>query len=509
MKDSQANNTRIAKNTLLLYARMLFLMIISLYTSRVILKALGVEDYGIYNVVGGLVAMFSMISASLSSAISRFITYEIGAGNHERLKDVFSSSVTIQLIIAMIFIVVAETIGLWFLNSKLVIPNDRIVAANWCYQLSIFTFSLNLVSVPYNATIIAYERMSVFAYISIFEGIGKLAVAFLILYNPFDKLIYYALLVSVVSSIVVLIYRAYCKSHFEECSFSFKYDHGLLKKMFGFAGWNMIGTASAVLRDQGSNILINLFFGPAVNGARAIAQQVNTAVNSFVQNYMIAMNPQITKSYASGDKEYMLRLVLMGSRFSFYILLFLGLPILLNTDYILDIWLDMVPDHAVLFVQLTIILAMCDCLSHTLVTAILAEGRIKNYMIVVGGLQLLNLPIAYIALYLGAIPESVIIVAIIISQICLLARLLFLREIVGLSIREFVKSVYLNVLIVSVLSLIIPMYLAFSLQVGWLSFITVSVTTVLTTGLVVFFVGLRKEERTFFLSKLRAIKLHH
>ena len=484
-------------------------MVISLYTSRVILKVLGVEDYGIYNVVGGLVAMFSMISASLSSAISRFITYEIGAGNKERLRDVFSSSVTIQIIIAIVFIMVAETLGLWFLNNKMVIPDNRVSAANWCYQLSILAFSLNLISVPYNATIIAYERMSVFAYISIFEGLAKLAIAFLILYNPFDKLIYYAFLVSVVSSIVVFVYRTYCKLHFEECSFSFRYDHGLLKQMFGFAGWNMIGTASTVLRDQGSNILINLFFGPAVNGARAIAQQVNTAVNSFVQNYMIALNPQITKSYASGDKEYMLRLVLMGSRFSFYILLFLGLPILLSTSFILDLWLDVVPEHAVLFVQLTIILTMCDCLSHTFVTAILADGRIKYYMIIVGGLQLLNLPIAYLALYLGAIPESVVVVAIIISQFCLMARLLFLRKIVGLSLRVFAKSVYLNVIIVSVLSVLIPLYLVYNMHEGWLSFVVVSGTSVLMTGLAVFFVGMKKEERAFFISKLHSLKIHH
>ena len=453
--------------------------------------------------------MFSMISASLSSAISRFITYEIGAGNKERLRDVFSSSVTIQIIIAIVFIMVAETLGLWFLNNKMVIPDNRVSAANWCYQLSILAFSLNLISVPYNATIIAYERMSVFAYISIFEGLAKLAIAFLILYNPFDKLIYYAFLVSVVSSIVVFVYRTYCKLHFEECSFSFRYDHGLLKQMFGFAGWNMIGTASTVLRDQGSNILINLFFGPAVNGARAIAQQVNTAVNSFVQNYMIALNPQITKSYASGDKEYMLRLVLMGSRFSFYILLFLGLPILLSTSFILDLWLDVVPEHAVLFVQLTIILTMCDCLSHTFVTAILADGRIKYYMIIVGGLQLLNLPIAYLALYLGAIPESVVVVAIIISQFCLMARLLFLRKIVGLSLRVFAKSVYLNVIIVSVLSVLIPLYLVYNMHEGWLSFVVVSGTSVLMTGLAVFFVGMKKEERAFFISKLHSLKIHH
>lgn len=318
MTDTSANNKRIAKNTLLLYFRMLFMMAVSLYTSRVVLNALGVEDFGIYNVVGGVVAMFSMLSGSLSAAITRFITYELGKGNQENLKKIFSSSVTIQIGLAILIIVVAEAIGVWFLNMKMNIPDVRITAANWVFQFSILTFAVNLISVPYNASIIAHERMSAFAYISILEAIGKLAIVFLIVISPMDKLIFYAILMCAVALIVRLAYGVYCKRHFEECTYHFIFDRDLLKHMFGFAGWNFIGATSAVLRDQGGNVVINLFCGPAANAARGIAFQVNNAISGFVTNFMTALNPQITKSYAAGDRKYMMTLIFQGARLSFY-----------------------------------------------------------------------------------------------------------------------------------------------------------------------------------------------
>ena len=309
MSQTSQNNKRIAKNTLLLYVRMLFMMAVNLYTSRVVLNALGVEDFGIYNVVGGVVAMFSVISGSLSAAISRFITYELGKGNNDRLNKIFSASVTIQLLLSLIIVILVESIGVWFLNVKMSIPTDRMLAANWVLQFSIATFVINLVSVPYNAAIIAHERMSAFAYISILEALGKLAIAYLIVVSPMDRLIFYALLMCSVAVIVRAVYGYYCKRHFAECTYHFHWDREILKKMFGFAGWNFIGASSAVLRDQGGNIIINLFAGPAVNAARGIAGQVNNAVTGFVSNFMTALNPQITKSYASGDREYMMTLI--------------------------------------------------------------------------------------------------------------------------------------------------------------------------------------------------------
>ena len=426
------NNKRIARNTLLLYFRMLFLMIISLYTSRIVLNALGVEDFGIYNVAGGVVAMFSILSGSLSAAISRFITYELGKNNILKLKVIFSSAITIQIGLGIVIVFFAETIGIWFLNTQMNIPIERMVAANWVLQFSIITFIINLISVPYNAVIIAHEKMSAFAYISIFEAIGKLLIAYLITISPIDKLIFYAILMCVVAIAIRLLYGYYCKRHFDECRFHFIWNKQIFQQIFSFAGWNFIGASSAVLRDHGGNIIINLFCGPTVNAARGIAFQVNNAIQGFVSNFMTALNPQITKSYAVKNYTYMMTLIFQGARLSFYMLLLLSLPIIINTHYLLTLWLNTVPEHTVLFVRLVLIFAMSESISGPLITAMLATGNIRNYQIIVGGLQMLNLPISYILLSLGAIPETVLIVAVLISQCCLMARLYMLKKMIFL-----------------------------------------------------------------------------
>lgn len=505
MPTSAENNKRIAKNTLLLYVRMLFLMVISLYTSRVILNALGVNDFGIYNVVGGVVAMFSILSGSLSAAISRFITFELGKKDEEGLRKVFSASVTIQLALSVIIVILIEAVGVWFLNEKMSIPANRMYAANWVMQFSVITFVINLVSVPYNATIIAHERMSAFAYISIFEGVGKLAIAFLITLAPFDRLIFYSILMCSIAVAVRLVYGTYCKRHFVECTYHFRWDKELLKRMFGFAGWNFIGATSAILRDQGGNIILNLFFSPAVNAARGIANQVNNAITGFATNFMTALNPQITKSYASGDHEYMMTLIYQGARLSFYMLLFLSLPVLVNTHYILVVWLKLVPEHAVVFVQLILIFALSECISNPLVTAMLATGNIRNYQIVVGGLQILNLPLSYICLKLGGRPESVLVIAIIISQCCLAARLYMLRGMIGLSSRKYLQKVYINIIIVSILAAFIPVALSLRLHEDFLNFIILCIVSVLTSSLAIFFIGCNSRERAFAMNKGKAL----
>lgn len=506
MSNTTENNKRIAKNTLLLYFRMLFLMAVSLYTSRVVLNALGVEDFGIYNVVGGVVAMFSVLSGSLSSAISRFITYELGKGNQENLNKIFSSAVTIQLGLAGIIILLAETIGIWFLNVKMNIPEVRMEAANWVFQFSILTFAINLISVPYNASIIAHEKMSAFAYISILEAVGKLTIAYLIAISPIDKLIFYAILMCVVALVVRLAYGNYCKRHFSECTYHFSWDKQLLKSMFSFAGWNFIGASSAVLRDQGGNVVINLFCGPAVNAARGIAFQVNNAVNQFVVNFMTALNPQITKSYAAGDKGYMMTLIFQGARLSFYMLLLLSLPILVNTHYILALWLKIVPEHAVLFVQLILIFALSESISQPLITAMLATGKIRNYQIIVGGLQMMNLPISYILLRLGYFPEVVIVTAICISQCCLAARLILLRGMIDLSITKYLKNVYLNIIVVSIIAVILPLISAYYIKESFINFILISLIAVICTLSSIYFLGCNNQEREFIHQKLGTIK---
>ena len=505
MPQTSDNNKRIAKNTLLLYFRMLFMMVVSLYTSRVILNALGVEDFGIYNVVGGVVAMFTVISGSLSAAISRFITYELGKGDLSKLNKIFSASVTIQLLLSLIIVVLIESVGVWFLNAKMTIPAERMTAANWVLQFSIVTFVINLISVPYNAAIIAHERMSAFAYISILEAVCKLAIAFLIMVSPIDKLVFYAILMCVVSVIVRFTYGHYCKKHFTECIYHFHWDKDILKKMFGFAGWNFIGASSAVLRDQGVNIVINIFCGPAVNAARGISSQVNSAIMGFVNNFMTALNPQITKSYASGDHKYMMTLIFQGARLSFYILLLLSLPVILNAHYILKLWLSNVPEHTELFVQLILICAMGESLSNTMVTAMLATGNIRNYQIVVGGLQMLNLPVSYVCLRLGCMPESVLIVAIVISQCCLAARLYMLRGMIGLSSIQYIKNVYFNIIIVSLLSFSVPAILSRYMEESFLSFVVLSLVAVICTIAVEFYVGCNGKERAFVIEKMENV----
>lgn len=501
MQETSANNKRIAKNTLLLYLRMLILMVISLYTSRVILNALGVEDYGIYNVVGGVVTMFSLLSTSLSSSISRFLTFELGRGNLEKLKSTFSTSIIIQSILALIIILLAETVGLWFVNTKLVIPTERMLAANYAYQFSILAFAINLINIPYNALIIAHERMSAFAYISIAEGVIKLTLALLIIGSTFDRLIFFSAGMAILSLILFLLYWLYCKRHFEECSFTLIYNHNLLKDMFGFAGWNFIGAASGILRDQGANILINMFCGPSVNTARALSLKVSATIGGFVQNFMTALNPQITKSYANDEKEYMTLLLVQGSRLSYYMLLILSLPIFLNTNWLLLLWLGKVPEHTAAFVQLMLLFNMMEAISYPLITAMLATGKIRNYQIVVGGLQFINLPLIYAFLYSGCSPESVIVVAIFLGQICFFARLYMLKKMIGLPVRRFVKDVYLNVIIVSLISALLPIYLKFILDESFLTFILTSVLSFLCSALSILYVGCTNRERNLIYSK--------
>lgn len=509
MSNYSDNNKRIAKNTLLLYVRMLFLMLVSLYTSRVVLNALGAEDFGTYNVVGGFVTMFSVLSGSLSASISRFITYELGKGSTGNLRKIFSSSVTIQAGLALLIIILAETVGLWFLNYKMVIPVERMVAANWCFQFSIITFGINLISVPYNAAIIAHEKMSAFAYISILEAVGRLLIAWLIVINPIDRLIFYASMIAVLSWIIRLVYTWYCKRHFEECTYHFVYDNQLLKQMFSFAGWNFVGASAGILRTQGLNVLLNLFFGTVVNAARGISVQVNSAVTGFVSNFMTALNPQITKSYAAGDRKYMSSLLFKGSRLSFYLLLFLSLPILMETDKILELWLKNVPEHTVMFTRLILIFAMCEAISGPLITAMLATGNIKKYQIIVGGTNLLNLPISYVLLKwcgFNDYPEITMIVVIALSIVCLILRLILLRDMIGLDSKAFCINVLLNVLIVSILSLLLPLIFRVYFHDSLVYSIIDIFICMISCLLVIFFVGCNSSERNIALDKINIFK---
>ena len=399
----------------------------------------------------------------------------------------------------------AETIGLWFLNQKVVVPPNRLEALNWCYQISIATFIIYLISVPYNAAIIAHERMSVFAYIGIFESIGKLLIAYLVLVSPIDRLCFYALLMCILSAAIRLVYGWYCKEKFEECRYSWILDKELLIKMFGFAGWNSIGAISWVLRLHGGTLLVNLFFGPSANAAKSIGNRVSTVVSSFSANFMTAINPQITKSYANGDRDYMLRLAYKGIRFSFFLILMLALPVLINTYYILYLWLKLVPDSAPIFVQLSIVMALTEVLSSPLITMMLATGTIKKYQIIVGGLQMLNFPVAYLTFKMGAPVESIMIVAIILSMICLAARLVLLKGMIGLDPWQYITDILLKVLLVTIISVSTAYYVNTLLEQNFLNVVLVSIFTMIVVAITSFLIGCTNSEQRLIIDKISAV----
>lgn len=495
MSNYSEHSRRIAKNTLMLYFRMFFMMLLGLFTSRVVLEALGENDYGVYNVVGGVVAMFSIISGSMSTAASRFITFELGKGSEAQLNKVFSTTVTIQFIISLLVIVLAEPLGLWFIDNKMTIDPSRIPAARIVLHFSIFSFVVNLMSVPQMASITAHERMTSYAYIGILEGVLRFIVAMIISRSGYDRLILYSVLMTGSVLLVRMAYSSYCRKNFPECHYRPVFDRSLFKEMFSFAGWNFIGSMSGVLRDQGGNILVNLFSGPAVNAARGLAVQLNGAIQSFVTNFMTAVNPQITKSYASGDHQYMFSLMRKSSRMSFYLLFILALPVLFNTEYVMSLWLKDVPDHAVLFVQLFLVFTLSESISLPLITAMFATGKVRDYQIVVGGLQLLNLPLSYLFLKLGAIPEVTVIVAIALSQICLFARLHMLKRSIGISPVEFIRRVYLNVLGVASVAIVLPLILTRFDFTGVSGFLIQASVAVVSALLSVAYVGCTASER--------------
>lgn len=496
MDNSTHKGSRIAKNTLMLYVRMFILMLVGLYTSRVVLATLGESDFGIYNVVGGVVAMFTVISGALNSAVQRFITFELGKGDDVKLNKVYSTAVLIQLFIALIVVALAEPIGLWFIDNKMTILPDRIPAARLVLHFSLLAFVINLMSVPQMASITAHEKMSAYAVIGLLDGFLRLGVAFMIQHSPIDRLVYYAALMAAVVLIVRGAYGLYCRLNFPECRFRPVFDRSLMKEMFSFAGWNFIGVTSGVLREHGGNILVNLFSGPAVNAARGVAVQLNGAVQGFVTNFMTAVNPQITKSYAADEKGYMFSLVRKSSKLSFCLLLLLALPVIFNAEYILGLWLKEVPAHSTLFVQLFLIFALSESLSNPLITAMLATGNIRNYQLVVGGVQLLNIPVSYLLLRLGAAPEITVVVAIALSQVCLFARLTMLGKATGFPVRVYIKEVYMPVIFkVTLAAVALPMALRFVLPGGFWGFAASVATCVFSVLLAVLAFGMSSDER--------------
>lgn len=497
------NNKRIAKNTLFLYFRMILIMVVSLYTSRVILAELGITDYGIYNVVGGVVTMFSFLNSCMTTSTQRFLNIELGKGDNQRLNEVFVASLNIHIFIAVVVVLLAETIGLWFVNDKLVISYDRIFAANFVYQFSVLTFCLNIVQVPYNAVLIAHEKMNIYAYISIFEALLKLTVAYTIAIVPCDKLIAYSVFVFVVQLIIRAIYQIICRRFYEETIYRFFWNKDLYLRMSGFAGWNLFGSIAWLLRNQGLNILLNLFFGPTINAARGIASQVSGTVMGFISNFQVALNPQITKDYAVGNINSMERLAYIGTKFSFFLLFVIAFPLCLNINYILNFWLVEVPVYSDLF----IILIMVDSLVGVVfgvpfMTSLSATGNIKKYQIVVSSLVLCILPVGYLALKLGYDAPSVFYISIAFTLVSGFVRFIFCIKQLNFSLIKMMYTVILPIILVLCLSLPLPIYLKCNYyhKVAFLDFIISSSTSVLLTLVIIWFVGLKDTERGVIVS---------
>lgn len=495
MTKALEKNRTIARNTFLLYFRMILLMVINLYASRVILDVLGISDYGIYNVVGGVIAMFSFLSNSFSTSVSRYITVALGEGDKVKLNTVFSTSVNVQVLMSIIIVVLAEIIGLWFLRAKINLPDGRLGAAQWVFQCSLLAFLVNLISVPYNATIIAHERMNAFAYISILEAVLKLLIVFLLYKLPFDKLKTYAILTLVVSMVIRFVYRHYAKNNFEESKYHYVYDKDLTKKMFSFAGWNVVGNGAWILNTQGVNILINIFFGVTLNASRGIATQVDGVVQQFVSNFNTAFSPQLTKSYASGDMAYYHKLIIAGSKFTAFLLFFLIVPICLEAETILSLWLVEVPEYAATFVRFTLIGSCLVSIENPLFVANNATGKIKKYQMTISLLLLLIFSFTFVAFKLGFPVVTTYIIYVIVYLILCFVKPLVAQNNIGMPAVMYFKEVLLRVFIVGVLVFLTPWLITKAQEPGVLRSLETIISSVVSTAFFVYFIGLKREER--------------
>lgn len=499
MDQKSSQNKRIAKNTLLLYIRMLFIMGVSLFTSRIVLKTLGIEDYGIYNAVGGTIALLGLLTSSLSTSCLRYFTYELGKENGMSMNRIFSLTLTIHVVLAIIVLVVGEIAGFWFINSEMNIPQSRLVAANAVYQCAMLSFFITLITIPYNTLMIAHERMSAFAYIGVFDVLLKLLLITGLSYcSSFsDKLIGYGIILMLVTFSSQLVHVLYCRRCFSESNYHFIWDRKRVVEMSGFAGWSFMGTGAGVLRDHGVNLLINVFCGPTVNAARGISYSLSSAVNSFVRNFMVAINPQITKSYASGNEKNTKQLVHRGSLFTFYILLILALPILFETKFILSLWLNDYPYQTILFVRLLLVLSMMDTFSNTLNTLQLATGKIRTYQIVVGIVGMLNLPFSYLSLRQGEPASTTIMIAITLSFVCLILRLQLLQKMISFSMSNYLTQVVCKSMLVAICALPLPTILYSVIPEGVSRFVLLSVLSIFGTSVIVYALGCSVSERAF------------
>ncbi len=507
-KTSYIDSKTIAKNTLFLYFRLLFILGINLYLSRVVLEVLGFENYGIYNVVGGFVMMLMGISGALATATQRFISIELGKGENGNVQKIFSTALTVHLILAGIILIIGETIGLWFLNTHINLPDGRIVAANIVFQFSLLVFIVKVINVPYEGAIIAHEKMSVFAFVGIFEVILKLVIVYSLLIIPWDRLISYSILLAFVAIATQVIYWRYCNNKIKQCYTKYDWAPERGKNILSFVGWNLVGSLSAIAKNQGVNVVLNMFFGVLVNAANGIAMQVFFAVTSFVNNILFAMNPQIIKSYAAGERENMYKLVFMGSRVTAIMFICLAIPIIIETPFILKMWLVEVPQYTAIFIQLILITAVIDTITVPLVTVMHATGKVRDFQIIVEGTQMMVLPAVYLLFkFFDVPPYMALVVCMLFAVICMFLRILVLRKIAQLQVGTFIKSCILRIIVVVAASVVLPYWIYHALSVNIWTFILVVMVSVLSTLASGYYIGLNKNERMVVVAKVKE-RLH-
>ena len=489
------NNKRIAKNTLFLYIRMFVMMAVALFTSRVVLDVLGAQDYGIYNIIGGVIVLFSFLNSALSAATQRFLNYYLGKKDNRQANSIFCMSMNIYVLLGVVIVLLAETVGLWFVNSQLNIPTERMAAANWVYQFTIVTFVINVLRIPYNASILAHERMDFYAYVSLGEVVLKLVVVYLLYLSPYDKLIVYSIFYTIIPLIVTIIYKIFCKRSFEICTYRRIWNRDLFRQLFGFTGWSLFGSVATMSAQQGLNILINIFCGVSVNAAVGIANQVCANVNHFVGNFQTAFRPQIIKDYAAGDYDRFYRLIFSASKFSFYMMFILAFPIMLTIDSILDIWLVEVPEYANIFCQLILVILIIEAVAAPLWMSVEAKGQIRNYQILMSCVIFLNFPLAYIVLKCGLPVYSVWCVKIFVTILVFITRCWYINKHLAFPLGEYCRQVMFKIAAVTLLSVPVPLFVKIVVHGFWTNLISVIVLAFLTVTAVVYVTGLSMSEK--------------
>lgn len=504
MATSVSDNKRIAKNTIFLYIRMMVVMLVSLFTSRVILNTLGATDYGIYNVVGGIVTIVSFLNSALGASTSRFLTFALGEKNIQKQKSTFGACLNLHIGIALLVLILGETVGLWFFYEKMVIPDERMVAAFWVYQFSILTTMVSFTQVPYNASLIAHEEMSIYAYVGLYEALSRLIIAYLITISPIDKLVFYGLLLLINTIVVQLFYRWYAVKHFEECRFSLVKDKVLYKRLLSYGGWDLFGNLALVCQGEGVNLLLNVFFGPVVNAARAIAFQIQGAVTQFVSNFMTAVRPQVIKNYAEGNVDKMYTMTFYAAKFSYILMLALVVPIIYEIRFILGIWLgDAVPDETALFAVIVLMTYTWRTFHIAALMPYHAIGKIKTGNVTIGSLMIATLPIGYVLFKCGCPAYSVFLAIFAVEIVGMFAIYWLIHRYEYFPYKYVFTRILMPCGLVTIFTIIVPTFITHLMNDGWARLIIVGISTEFSLLLSALYLGLNKEERTRIFSFIK------